>query len=899
MTNDEQGRDRKRWRLWLVLGLAVLLLAVAIVPPMLSVSGYKSRITQLMSASLGRPVRLSSIKLRLLPRPGFVLTDLTVEEDPAYGAEPVLHASTVTASIRLLSLWRGRMEISRISVDEASLNLVRTADGRWNLETLFGTAAAQSQGGTGLIAKGRKVPLPYLEATNSRINVKDGVEKLPFSLIATDVSFWQDEPGDWRIRLRGQPARTDVSVDMADTGIVRLEATLRKAAGLREMPVKLDLEWKEAQLGQLSRLVIGSDPGWRGALTGEVHLEGTAESAQVKTRLTATGVHRAEFAPAVPMDFDANCGFTYHYPSRAMENLVCDSPLGDGHIRVAGEMPGGGASPKISVELDKISVAAGLDALRTVRSGFGPGLEAKGLVSGKISYAEAAPEDAATEKTARFKGGVAQRHEGKNGTKRAQATSVPTAGPLTGSLTVDGFQLSGDGLQEPITVQKLVLVPVMSADLQKPKSGQPVKAGPPQAPGSQLPGVPALVATMAVPAGGTSPLAVTTRLAISGYQVTVKGQASMVRARELAHLASMANSSALDALTGDPVSVDITAEGPWSPPAPSLPTSGGGSTPLPPCFYRGSTPSADTLTGTVSLRNANWKANYLANPIEISQATLHLDPVVDSWAPVVFSYGPVKGTAFLNLPASFDASPSCQPEFHLLFGSLDAGALQAAVLGAHERGTLVSELIARFSPAATPAWPQLGGTVRADSLVLGPVTLRDATASLRVLPSGAEIVSLEASLLGGKLHGTGTFHAAGSGQDKPSYTLESHLERLSPEAVGQLLGQHWSGGTMDANGKVALSGFTDKDLTSSAAGTLHFEWRRGMVAGKTDGPVPGVLSRFDRWKADVAIGNGAMKLGDNEVQVGTRKTSVAGSANFGIPAKPVFVLPKTERTASR
>ena len=139
------------------------------------------------------------------------------------------------------------------------------------------------------------------------------MEKLPFSLVDTDLSFWQQEPGDWRIRLRGQPARTDVSLDLADTGVVRLEASVHRAPELRQMPVHLDLEWREAQLGQLTRLVIGSDPGWRGDLTGELHLDGTADAAQVKTRLRATGVHRAEFAPAAPMDFDANCGFVYHY----------------------------------------------------------------------------------------------------------------------------------------------------------------------------------------------------------------------------------------------------------------------------------------------------------------------------------------------------------------------------------------------------------------------------------------------------------------------------------------------------------------------------------------------------------------------------------------------------------
>ena len=144
MTEDAQPRQRKRKRLWLVLAALAAILAILIVPPFLSVSRYKSSITQLISASLGRPVRLSSVEVRLLPTPAFLLSDLTVEEDPAYGAEPVLHASTVTASIRLLSLWRGRLELDTISVDDASLNLVRSAPGHWNLDSLLRTATAQA-----------------------------------------------------------------------------------------------------------------------------------------------------------------------------------------------------------------------------------------------------------------------------------------------------------------------------------------------------------------------------------------------------------------------------------------------------------------------------------------------------------------------------------------------------------------------------------------------------------------------------------------------------------------------------------------------------------------------------------------------------------------------------------
>ena len=101
MTVEGERSKRRRKRLALVLAAIAALLALLLVPPYVSISRYKDRITQLVSASLGRPVRLSSLELRLLPRPGFVITDLTVEEDPAFGAEPILHASTVVASIRL------------------------------------------------------------------------------------------------------------------------------------------------------------------------------------------------------------------------------------------------------------------------------------------------------------------------------------------------------------------------------------------------------------------------------------------------------------------------------------------------------------------------------------------------------------------------------------------------------------------------------------------------------------------------------------------------------------------------------------------------------------------------------------------------------------------------------
>ena len=890
MIEDSQGRKRKRGWLWLALALVLVLLAVSIVPPMVSINRYKSRITGLMSASLGRPVRLSSVEMRLLPTPGFVLTDLTVEEDPVYGSEPILHANTVTASIRLLSLWRGRLEISRISVDEASLNMVRTSEGRWNLDSLFRTAAEKAQpaaGGAEQSRNKRVAPLPYLEATNSRINFKRGAEKLPFSLVGADLSFWQEQPGDWRIRLRGQPARTDLSLDLADTGVLRLEARFQQAPELRLMPIHLELEWREAQLGQLARLVMGSDPGWRGDLTGELQLDGTADAAEVKTRLRATGVHRAEFAPAAPMDFDASCGFLYHFSSRSAESLVCDSPLGDGHIRLAGDLPSNGDRPHLSAELDRIPVAAGLDALRTVRSDFGPGLEAAGSISGKISYAAIAPDVPSQEKPVR---------EERRGRAHSAKTHAAAPGPLTGSLTVLGFQLSGDGLTTPIQATRLMLEPVL-LPAQSPAPGSSAANGQ----------MAALEATVSLPAGGPVPLSVTARLALSGYEVAVHGQAGIARARELAHVAGITNAGALDALDGEPLTLDLGAEGPWlsaqSPPSAGNPAVADEVTPDNPAVRPGEavpaeTPASDSLHGTVTLRNANWKAEYLANHVEIAQATLHLGNGELRWDPITFSYGPVKGTASLNLPSSCEASQPCQPKFEVHFGDLDASALQAAILGAREPGTMLSTLIARFrpsNPSTASVWPRLEGTVTADSLILGPVTLTDATATLRILETGAEITDLDADLLGGHVEGGGTLRTA-TEQGKPAYTLEGRFEKLSPAEVGELLGLRWAGRTIDADGKIDLSGFTGKDLADSVNGTLHFDWRIGVVAAQESASsdtveVPQVLAHFDRWTADADIANGTITLKENQVQQGSRKRAVQGALTLGEQPRVSFVVP--------
>ena len=157
------------------------------------------------------------------------------------------------------------------------------------------------------------------------------------------------------------------------------------------------------------------------------------------------------------------------------------------------------------------------------------------------------------------------------------------------------------------------------------------------------------------------------------------------------------------------------------------------------------------------------------------------------------------------------------------------------------------------------------------------------SAKLLILPAGAEISGLNAGLLGGQVQVAGTLSTG----DKPFYSLQARFQKLNPAAVGQLLGQRWSGGAFSGNGQLDLSGFTGKDLAASAKGTMHFDWRHGAVAA-VSGSVPPQLARFDLWSSDAEIANGAITLKQSQVDEGARKREVDATVTLGDPPRVAF-----------
>ncbi len=816
---DASGR-RPRVRHWLLLLAVLLLVAVTFLPPLININRYHRRIADSISGAIGRPVHLSSVKLRLLPRPGFEIEELVVDENPAFGAEPMLHSSSVVASIRMISLWRGRLEIARIHFDEPSLNLVRNSQGQWNVASVLAQASRIPNAPTRQRHAGGALRFPYIEASNARINFKFGDEKQPFSFLNSDLSVWLDEPDEWQLRFEAQPARTDLVLNMSETGLLQLEGSLRRSAvSLGEMPLNLRGEWSNAPLGEASRMLLGYDTGWRGAIDLRAEISGKADDAQVKARLRASGVHRVEFEPQEPLELVTTCDTNYSHAEATLRQVTCFSPIGDGHLLLTGRVTNlPNPQSALKLQIQHVPVAAVFAALRVVRNGFAPAVTSAGVVDGEFNYDGAAASP--------FRA-------------------------LQGQAAVRELTLQIPGLAKPLTAPVLQIV--SAADLPGPAPRRGAAAQP-------LPTDPALVVQpFSMNMGAPSPLVFNARLTPAVFEVHVSGSSSIDRMMSLSKGLSIF-SSPLNGL-GPQGMADVTLgiQGPWLLPVPDV------EHPLP----------AASVAGTLHLRNARLSTSFLASPLEIVSAQGALSQGQITWSPLSLSYGKIHADGSFLQPI-FCANPDgCTPHFEIHVDTLKAADLQAALAGNH--GQMIEQILERLDRHSY-AWPSLEGRLHVNQFTLDTLELQNTSAQIKIKGRQVTLDSVDARALGGSLHAKGNVDVNGN---LPVYAIEGQVTDADASEIASLFDEKWGGGSMNATAKLQLSGFTAEKLASSSEGKFHWEWTHGTLPIDAEAtPELAPIAAFDRWTADGMIHKKLLTVSHSVLLHGSEEFPLTGTVSF-------------------
>jgi len=264
-------------------GLLLLLLVVVaalIGAPFLKADRFGPRIQVGLEKALGRKVEIGAVRLHLLTGPGFSVRKVVIHERPEISAEPVAYVDDLVVRIRLLSLLAGRLEFSSLRLDKPHVNLMRQADGVWNVQALLAPTGTQGGGGEG-------APFPELEVRSGRLNFKIDDRKSAYYFTDADIDFSAVGGGNFDIWFVGEMARTDRMA--RGLGRVMARGRLRDTGG--EPKLNLEAQLERSALQELAQLAGYRDLGVHGVVKSRAEISGPMSALQIKGQLELTELH--------------------------------------------------------------------------------------------------------------------------------------------------------------------------------------------------------------------------------------------------------------------------------------------------------------------------------------------------------------------------------------------------------------------------------------------------------------------------------------------------------------------------------------------------------------------------------------------------------------------------------
>ena len=371
--------SRRAW--WISIAVAFILLGL-LVPPFVNVNRYRNRVAASIGQALGRDVTVSNIELRLLPRPAMVLSTFVVGDDPAYGAEPMLRADTVTAYLRLSSLWRGRLGNRHVVTRKSQPEPGSPADGHWNLEELVERTSQVPSAPTTKARPESRPRFPYVEATGGRINFKLGTGKEGLRVFRRRLCPLA-AIGKRMGRQAGSPPRAFGRSRSAIPARSRMEGSFQRASNLRSTPLSLKINFAKGQLGQVTTLIYGRDRGWRGGVTSTATLAGTPASLAVTLDAQVDDFRRYDIALGEALRLSAHCTGTYSSPDDSIRDIQCQAPVRPGLLMVRGDVIGwAGEAYNLGISAEQIPLDRVVALARHTKKDLPADLTATGTADG-------------------------------------------------------------------------------------------------------------------------------------------------------------------------------------------------------------------------------------------------------------------------------------------------------------------------------------------------------------------------------------------------------------------------------------------------------------------------------------------------------------------------------------
>ena len=362
----------KLWAKILAGLLAIVIAAIVAIPFFVDANTFRPTLETRLSAGLGRPVKLGHLRLSILSG-SLIADDLSIADDPAFGATPLLSARKVRIGVDMKPLiFHRQLHVRSFEVDAPQIHLVEEPTGLWNFSSLSRNAASLTSDSTSKAA--------LFHTVVGFIEIQDGravVETMPASgaplvydhvhLTLRNFSLSQrfsfrvgaTLPGDGKVSVKGNIGPMDAQ-DAAKTP-AEVEIAMHHlnpvAAGFLDPSVGISM------VTDITAHAISDG--------SSVHSRGTLHMQGLQLRTTG--------APS-PQPIDLSYEISHQLADNAGTIQQASIGLGAGTIDLSGSYRGAGEDPWIDLQV--AAAAVPIDELQSLMTAAGVKLPNRSQLKG-------------------------------------------------------------------------------------------------------------------------------------------------------------------------------------------------------------------------------------------------------------------------------------------------------------------------------------------------------------------------------------------------------------------------------------------------------------------------------------------------------------------------------------
>jgi AsmA protein len=144
---------KRRWMKWAAVAAGVVVLILVILPFVVNADTFRPMVQKELSSALGRQVTLGH--LGFSPFSGsLVAKDISIADDPAFSSSPFIGAKSFYIGVKVLPLlFHHQVEITKLTIDSPTIQLIQNANGTWNFSSLGGASSGSKSGQPAAIPK--------------------------------------------------------------------------------------------------------------------------------------------------------------------------------------------------------------------------------------------------------------------------------------------------------------------------------------------------------------------------------------------------------------------------------------------------------------------------------------------------------------------------------------------------------------------------------------------------------------------------------------------------------------------------------------------------------------------------------------------------------------------------